>query len=73
MKESLINGDRAIVANDQSAKVTEPSQGAFHFPAPPVAPQRSPSCWRGLLRFQRCGAINSIPRVANRSRSGSLS
>jgi hypothetical protein len=50
MKESFVDSDRAIVANDQSAKVTEPSQGAFHFPA-----------------------INSIPRVANRSRSGSLS
>src|SRR5499425_1142211 len=39
MKESFINGDRTIVANDQSAKVAQPSQGAFHFPAPSVTAQ----------------------------------
>jgi hypothetical protein len=41
MKESFINGDRTIVANDQSAKVAEPSQGAFYFPAPSVTAQRA--------------------------------
>src|SRR5215470_19992806 len=41
MKESLINGDRAIVAHHQSAKITEPSHGAFHFPAASVAAQRT--------------------------------
>jgi len=39
MKESFINGDRTIIANDQSAKVAEPGQRAFHFPAPSVAAQ----------------------------------
>ena len=41
MKESFVNGDRAIVANDQSSKVAEPSQGAFYLPAAPVAAQGS--------------------------------
>jgi len=41
MKESFINGDRTIVANDQSAKVAPPSQGAFDFPAPSVTAQRA--------------------------------
>ena len=64
MKESLINGDRAIVANDQSAKVTEPSQGAFHFPAPPVAPQRSPILLARLAAVPavRCDQLDSSCR-----------
>src|SRR5579864_7452096 len=41
MKESFINGDRAIVANNQPAEVAEPGQGAFHFPATSVSTQRS--------------------------------
>jgi hypothetical protein len=41
MKESFINRDRAIIANDQSAEVTEPGKGAFHLPATPVSTQRS--------------------------------
>ena len=41
MKEGFVNSDRTIVAHDQSAKVAEPSQGAFHLPATPVPAQRS--------------------------------
>jgi hypothetical protein len=41
MKESLVNGDGPVVANDQSAKVTEPRQGALHLPATPVTTERS--------------------------------
>ena len=41
MKESFVNSDRTIVAHDQSAKVAQPSQGAFYFPATPVSAQRS--------------------------------
>jgi hypothetical protein len=41
MKESFINGDGTVVANDQSAKVAEPRQGAFHLPAPAITTQRS--------------------------------
>jgi len=41
MKESFIDGDRAIVADDQSAEVAEPGESAFHLPAMPVATQRS--------------------------------
>ena len=48
MKESFINGDRAIVANDQSAEIAEPRQGAFHLPATLVAAQR-PAILRARL------------------------
>ncbi len=41
MKESFIDGDRAVVANDQPAEVAEPSEGAFHLPTTPVSTQRS--------------------------------
>ena len=41
MKESLIDGDGAIVANDQTTKVAEPGKGAFDFPTTPIPAQRS--------------------------------
>jgi len=41
MKESFIDGGRAIVANDQAAKVAEPRESAFHFPATLVPAQHS--------------------------------
>ena len=41
MKESFVNRDRAVIANDQATEVAEPSEGAFHFPAVLVAAQRS--------------------------------
>jgi len=41
MKERFINRDRPIVTNDQSTKVPEPGEGAFHLPATAVAAQRS--------------------------------
>jgi len=41
MKEGFINSDGAIVPNDQSAEVAEPSQGTLHLPATPVAAQCS--------------------------------
>ena len=40
MKERPINGQRAVVADDQSAEVAEPSEGAFHDPPSLVAAQR---------------------------------
>jgi hypothetical protein len=39
MKESFINSDGTIVANDQTAKIAEPCHGAFHLPATPVTAQ----------------------------------
>ena len=39
MKESFVNGDRAIVAHDQTAKVAQPRKGALHLPATSVATQ----------------------------------
>ena len=40
MKESLVNLQRSIVTHDQAAEVSQPGEGAFHCPAPPVSPQR---------------------------------
>src|SRR6202165_5002859 len=39
MKESFVDGVRAIVANDQATKVAEPGEGTFHLPATPIATQ----------------------------------
>src|SRR5258708_39582249 len=41
MKKSFIDCDRAVVANDQSAEVAEPGEGAFYLPAASVTAQRS--------------------------------
>jgi hypothetical protein len=41
MKESLIDGNRTVVANHQPAVVAEPGEGAFNDPATMVATQRS--------------------------------
>ncbi len=41
MKEGFINGCRTIVANNQAAKIAEPSKGALYFPASLVAAQSS--------------------------------
>src|SRR6516165_7670416 len=54
MKESFINSDGTVVANDQSAKVAEPRQGAFNLPAAPVTAQR-PAILR--LRFAAIPAV----------------
>ena len=40
MKEGLVNLQRAIVTNDQAAEVSQPGEGAFHGPAPPVSTER---------------------------------
>ena len=40
MKETLVNGQRAVIADHQSSVVTEPGEGAFHDPASLVAAQR---------------------------------
>jgi len=40
MKESLVDGKRAVIAHHQSAEVAEPSEGALHSPPSLIAPQR---------------------------------
>ncbi len=39
MKESLVNGERTVVADYQAAEIAEPREGAFDRPAPSVATQ----------------------------------
>ena len=41
MKKGFIDGVGAIIANDQSAKIAAPGEGAFHLPATLVPAQRS--------------------------------
>ena len=64
MKESFINSDRTIVADDQSAKVAEPSQGAFYFPPTPVAAQRPSILLRRFAAIPtvRCDQLDSSRR-----------
>ena len=74
MKERPIDGERAVVAHDQAAEVAEPSEGAFHDPAPPVAPQRSAVLRRRLAPILAMRARSTRCRAAaSRFRSGSLS
>ena len=41
MKEALVDGQRAVIAHDESAEVAEPGEGAFHDPPSLVAAQGS--------------------------------
>ena len=41
MKERLIDGQRAVVAYDQSPVVAQPADGTFNDPAPLIPPQGS--------------------------------
>src|SRR5579863_353142 len=47
MKERAIDGERTVVADNQTPEVSQPCVGAFHDPSPPVAPQRSAILRRG--------------------------
>ena len=49
MKEGPVDRERAVVADDQAAKITEPRVGAFDNPSSPVAPQRSAVLRRRFL------------------------
>jgi len=40
MKEGMVNLQPAVVTNDQAAEVSQPGEGAFHGPAPPISPER---------------------------------
>jgi len=64
MKERPINGQRAVVADDQPTEVAEPGEGAFHGPAPPVAPQRPAVLGRGLATIfaVRGDQLDAAPR-----------
>src|SRR5216683_613842 len=54
MKERAIYRERAVVAHNQAAEVSEPGVGAFDDPATPVPPQRSAILRR---RFLAVGAM----------------
>lgn len=61
MKECLIDGDRAIITNDQSVKVGEPGESPFHFPAPPIPSQCSAILRAGFAAIpaMRCNQFDS--------------
>jgi hypothetical protein len=64
MKEGFIDCGRAVVANDQSAKVAEPCKGSFHFPATAVAAQRSTvlSARLAAIPAMRCNQLDPSGR-----------
>ena len=39
MKERAIDSERAVVAHDQTPEVSQPTDGAFHNPTPPISSQ----------------------------------
>ncbi len=65
MKERFIDCGRAIVANDQTAKVSEPGKGALHFPTAPIAAQRSTVLGARLAAIPPARPIRSrVPPIA---------
>jgi hypothetical protein len=48
MEEALIQGDLMFITHEQSAKVAQPSEGAFDLPAIAVAAQSAPVVERGF-------------------------
>jgi hypothetical protein len=48
MKEASVNGQRAVIAHDESPEVSEPGEGAFHDPSSLVAAQRPAVLRRGF-------------------------
>src|SRR5713226_9519952 len=41
MKERPVDLERAVIAHHQTPEVSQPTDGAFHDPTPPVSPQRA--------------------------------
>jgi hypothetical protein len=48
-------------SDDDPALPLDPSEEAFDQPAPQEASQLRRSCVGGFVRFERCGAIISMP------------
>ena len=48
VEEGSIHGDLMIMANQQTAKVSQPGKGAFDFPTVAVAPERASVVERGF-------------------------
>jgi hypothetical protein len=72
MKESAMDGKQAIIAQHQSAEVSQPGDGAFDDPAPPVPPQ-CPAILRGrTYPILLARTDQSDPARRKRLRNGSL-
>jgi hypothetical protein len=70
MTESGIGRDQALVAQDQTPKLPQPSQGVFYQPPPPVAPQLTAVLMRGLPeagKVLRCHSRARLIAVRNSS------
>jgi len=58
-----------LMTNQQAAKLSEPRIGSFYDPSTLVSTKFAAVPQRRRLLFIRCGAIKSMPRFLNRSRS----
>src|SRR5712691_9161521 len=65
MKECAVDCKRAVIANDQMAKVAEPSEGALDFPAPSIASEHSPILghWFAPIPTMRCDQFDPALRL----------
>jgi len=72
VKECLLNGERAVIANHGVLEVAEPGEGLFHRPATLIAPQRATVLGRRLATILAvlCHQLNAAP---SQLRNGSLS
>ena len=64
MKEAPVNGQRAVIAHDQAAEVSQPGERAFHLPPSPVSPERPAVLRRGLapILAVRGDQLDAAPR-----------
>ena len=63
MKERPVDVERTVIAHDESAKVSQPSECALDRPAPSVAPQHTPVLRRRAIavRAMRCDQQDAPP------------
>src|SRR5579864_5029159 len=63
MKERPVDGKRAVVAHHQAAEVSQPADGAFYDPAPPIAPQRPTilCCRANTIALVRADQLDPAP------------
>ena len=77
MEKSTIDRERTVVAHNQASEVSQPGIGAFHDPAPFVAPQGSSvlGCRSNPIPLVRTDQFDAAlaQRLRNRSLSYALS
>jgi hypothetical protein len=73
MNKGPVDGERMVIAHDESAEVAEPRESAFHPPAALIASQDTSILGRSMTAVRAMGCDQCDPSSPNRSRNPSLS